>query len=271
MTQPNDRRWNGRLCALTRTRPSRRSPLSLRLTPAGQAAAGFASGRKPNWPRIRCRRPRSPHFLPASRHNRARARSPRRAPRRRRVMPRRRRNYPRLVARGHFDALTESVILREFGAALTKADHAYRADRLFYAGYLSAGARAAALAGPDVSALALARIGGGSRADERRVGQGGSVRAAQRSRSPVLQDPVRPARGPRLRGGGHAEPRAARSRRGRQSGSMVERAQAGRQRAARPRRAATCVRGLRPDCPARCVRGSSRRGLPRRLDRLALP
>ena len=59
---------------------------------------------------------------------------------------------------GSFDALTESVILREFGAALAKADHAYRADRLLYTNYLSAGARAAALAGPDVSALALARI-----------------------------------------------------------------------------------------------------------------
>ncbi len=60
---------------------------------------------------------------------------------------------------GSFDTLTESVILREFGASLTKADHAYRADRLIYANYLSAGARAAALAGPDVLALAQARIG----------------------------------------------------------------------------------------------------------------
>ena len=59
---------------------------------------------------------------------------------------------------GNVEALAESVILRDFGASLTKADHAYRADRLLYAGYLSAGARAAALAGPDVSALAQARI-----------------------------------------------------------------------------------------------------------------
>ena len=59
---------------------------------------------------------------------------------------------------GNFDALTESVILRDFGASLTKADHAYRADRLFYAGYPGASARAAALAGPDVLALAEARI-----------------------------------------------------------------------------------------------------------------
>ncbi|HEY5206722.1 MAG TPA: lytic transglycosylase domain-containing protein [Roseiarcus sp.] len=57
-----------------------------------------------------------------------------------------------------FDGLAESVILREFGSSLAKADHAYRADRLLYAGYLSAGARAAALAGPDVLALAQARI-----------------------------------------------------------------------------------------------------------------
>jgi soluble lytic murein transglycosylase len=60
---------------------------------------------------------------------------------------------------GPFDATAESVILREFGASLAKADDSYRADRLLYTGYLSAGARAAALAGPDVSALALARIG----------------------------------------------------------------------------------------------------------------
>ena len=59
---------------------------------------------------------------------------------------------------GNVDALSESVILREFGSSLTKADHAYRADRLLYTGYLSAGARAAALAGPDVLALAQARI-----------------------------------------------------------------------------------------------------------------
>jgi soluble lytic murein transglycosylase len=58
-----------------------------------------------------------------------------------------------------FDALAESVVLREFGSSLTKADHAYRADRLLYAGYFGAGARAAALAGPDVLALAQARIG----------------------------------------------------------------------------------------------------------------
>ena len=38
---------------------------------------------------------------------------------------------------GSFDALTESVILRDFGAALTKADDAYRADRLLYTGYLT--------------------------------------------------------------------------------------------------------------------------------------
>ncbi|HEY1888186.1 MAG TPA: hypothetical protein VGG86_19385, partial [Roseiarcus sp.] len=59
---------------------------------------------------------------------------------------------------GNVDALAESVILRDFGASLTKADHAYRADRLLYTGYLIAGARAAALAGPDDFALAQARI-----------------------------------------------------------------------------------------------------------------
>ena len=59
---------------------------------------------------------------------------------------------------GNFDALTESVILRDFGASLAKDDHKYRADRLIYASYLGAATRAAALAGPDVLALAEARI-----------------------------------------------------------------------------------------------------------------
>jgi soluble lytic murein transglycosylase len=59
---------------------------------------------------------------------------------------------------GSFDALTEGAILRDFGASLTKEDHKYRADRLLYAGYVSAGARVAALAGPDILALANARI-----------------------------------------------------------------------------------------------------------------
>jgi len=59
---------------------------------------------------------------------------------------------------GNFDALTEGVIMRDFGASLAKADHKYRADRLLYTPYLGAAARAAALAGPDVLALAGARI-----------------------------------------------------------------------------------------------------------------
>jgi soluble lytic murein transglycosylase len=57
-----------------------------------------------------------------------------------------------------FDALTESVILRDFSASLLKADHQRRADRLFYAGYVSAAARTAALAGPEVLALEEARV-----------------------------------------------------------------------------------------------------------------
>jgi soluble lytic murein transglycosylase len=59
---------------------------------------------------------------------------------------------------GAFDSFTESVILRDFGGLLTKSDHKYRADRLFYTGYFGASARAAALAGADVLALAEARI-----------------------------------------------------------------------------------------------------------------
>ena len=183
---------------------------------------------------------RSPLFSRARRRNRAPARSPRRARMRRWAAPEEASEIIRSLWRdGNFDALTESVILREFGASLSKADHAYRADRLIYAGYLSAGARAAALAGPDVLALAQARVAAARAPMSPALVKGGPAGAPQRSRPFVLADPVRPPRRPRLRSGGHAEPCAARPRRARQSGPMVERAQDGRPRAARPRRAAT--------------------------------
>jgi soluble lytic murein transglycosylase len=59
---------------------------------------------------------------------------------------------------GNFDALTEAIILRDFGASLAKADQKYRADRLVYAGYPGPAARAAGLAGPEVLALEEARV-----------------------------------------------------------------------------------------------------------------
>ena len=52
---------------------------------------------------------------------------------------------------------TEGVLLRDFGALLTAADHKFRADRLLYAENAAAALRAAALAGPEVLALATAR------------------------------------------------------------------------------------------------------------------
>jgi soluble lytic murein transglycosylase len=59
---------------------------------------------------------------------------------------------------GDFGHSTETLILREFGAALTRADHKYRADRLLYAESFESALRAAALAGADIVALARARI-----------------------------------------------------------------------------------------------------------------
>jgi soluble lytic murein transglycosylase len=59
---------------------------------------------------------------------------------------------------GDFDHSTETLILREFGAALTRADHKYRADRLLYVESFEFALRAAALAGADIIALARARI-----------------------------------------------------------------------------------------------------------------
>ena len=137
---------------------------------------------------------------------------------------------------------TESVILREFGASLTKADHKYRADRLLYAELLGAGARAAALAGPDESGARPGPHRGGARAAEP-AALIEAVPPALRNDPGLLFSRIQYARraGRRLRSGGHAEPRAARSRRARRSGSMVERAEDGRARAARPRRAAAGV------------------------------
>ena len=59
---------------------------------------------------------------------------------------------------GDFDHSTETLIQREFGAALTRADHKYRADRLLYVESFESALRAAALAGADIIALARARI-----------------------------------------------------------------------------------------------------------------
>ena len=57
-----------------------------------------------------------------------------------------------------FDSWMENAVLKDFGAALTHADHKYRADRLLYAEKNSAAMRAAGFAGPDEVALAQARI-----------------------------------------------------------------------------------------------------------------
>jgi soluble lytic murein transglycosylase len=55
-----------------------------------------------------------------------------------------------------FDGWTEGVLLSEFGALLSAADHKYRAERLLYAEKIAPAMRAAALAGPDM--VAVARI-----------------------------------------------------------------------------------------------------------------
>lgn len=78
-----------------------------------------------------------------------------------------------LVATGNPDAATpivralwrddpcagriEAAVLEHFGDRLTRDDHKARADRLLYKGETAAALRAAALAGPDVVALAKAR------------------------------------------------------------------------------------------------------------------
>ncbi len=55
------------------------------------------------------------------------------------------------------NAALETKIKTDFGDLLLKADHKYRADRLLYKEQVAGAMRAAALAGPDVTALAKAR------------------------------------------------------------------------------------------------------------------
>jgi len=61
----------------------------------------------------------------------------------------------------HEDAMSsdvEATVMVEFGGALTRADHKYRADKLIYNDDGERGLRAAERAGPDVVALAKARL-----------------------------------------------------------------------------------------------------------------
>ena len=58
---------------------------------------------------------------------------------------------------GDFDPWMEGAILKDFAGALSKADYKYRADRLAYAESFAPALRAAALAGPDEVALIQAR------------------------------------------------------------------------------------------------------------------
>ena len=53
---------------------------------------------------------------------------------------------------------TEGQVRKELAQLLSPEDHAYRADRMFYAGRAGASLRAAELAGKDVAALAKARM-----------------------------------------------------------------------------------------------------------------
>ena len=56
------------------------------------------------------------------------------------------------------NAWTESFVLREFAPFLSRADHSFRADKLFYAESYGAAARAAALAGGQAPAAMRARM-----------------------------------------------------------------------------------------------------------------
>lgn len=58
---------------------------------------------------------------------------------------------------------------KEFGSLLTRDDHKFRADRLLYQEKVQPALRAAALAGPDIRLLALARASAISAAGDRAI------------------------------------------------------------------------------------------------------
>ena len=212
---------------------------------------------------------RSPHFSPAIRRSRAPASSPPRALRKRWAAPRRRRKSSAPCGAGAISTRwRRAAIKREFGAADEGRPRISRRPPALCR-RPSAALRAAALAGPDVLALAQARIAADARADERRVGHGGAARFAQDPG--LLFARVQYARrAGRAGGGGACWPGAAR----RAALIDPDRWWSERRMVARelldlgePQKAFASVTRRRPDG----VRGAGRRRLSRRLDRPAFP
>ena len=171
---------------------------------------------------------------------------------------------------GDFDHSTETLILREFGAALTRADHKYRADRLLYVESFESALRAAALAGPDIFALARARIAAarGQLTPALRM----AVPPALRNDPGLLFARIRDARRSNRAYEAAVLLELRRGSRGLdQPRPLVERTAEGRGRTARPRRAAPRVRTLRQHGQTGRFRRPDRRRLPCRLDRVAVP
>ena len=198
-TRPSDRRWNGRPCAPTPIRPSRRSPPSSRPIRPGQAAAGFATGEEAEL----AAHPEAPakvaEFfaggppqtsagkIAAARAAKATGRSDEAA------------QIIRALWRdGNFDALTESVILRDFGASLAqgRSQISRRPPDLRRLRRRRHARRGACRSRRSGAGRGSHR--GRSRADERRAAEGCSPGAPRRSWPVVFQGPVRPSRRPRL-------------------------------------------------------------------------
>ena len=96
------------------------------------------------------------------------------------------------------DPSTEALILRDFGATLTRTDHKYRADRLLYAESFESALRAATLAGPD-----YCRPGAGPHRRRARTANPAArhdrtAASQERSGAPVRSHSGRPALEPRL-------------------------------------------------------------------------
>ena len=115
-TRPGEWRWNGRRCAPTRIHPSRSLPPFSKPIRPGPAAARFATGRKANWPRVPRLRPRSLSFAGGAPQTSAGKIAAARAAKAMGRNDEASRTIRALWRDGNFDALTEGVILRDFGA-----------------------------------------------------------------------------------------------------------------------------------------------------------
>jgi hypothetical protein len=157
-------------------------------------------------------------------------------------------------------AWTETALKKDFGDLLTVQDHKFRSDRLFYKEKFPASLRAAAFVSPDYVALAKAR--------NAVANEDASDKLMEAVPKTMRSDPTYLFARP---GSRRRDDDRARQRRGSgQRRRLVDRAPAHRPQAARRKRRHHGLAHRRR--PSRSIeRSPHRSGVPRRMDRAALP